>query len=98
MLEKAGRHHANPGLMVNMQGKRQRETWRGVGMGGYLTPESGKPGVRGSHRITGGIFQNGKVRTGREKLRLEGTQDTVAKCNRGGWTAFKVLLAMHEET
>ena len=36
--------------------------------------------------------------TRREKLRLEGTQDTVAKCNRGGWTAFKVLLSVHEET
>ena len=70
----------------------------GWGWGGYLTPESGKPGLRGSHRITGGIFQNGKVMARREKLRLEGTQDTVAKCNRGGWTAFKVLLSMHEET
>lgn len=27
---------------------------------------SGKPKVRASHRITGGIFQSGKVMTGRE--------------------------------
>lgn len=32
------------------------------------------------------------------ETQTRGDKDTVAKCNRRGWTAFKVLLSMFEET
>lgn len=74
MVEKAGRHHAHPGLRVNMQGEGQRESWRGVAMG--WIPPSRVRQTRGEGQPQNHWWNlpRWQGHDQEEKLRLEGTK------------------------